>query len=88
MSDEHEEANSGNSIKPSLGFSYDARSGGGGADDDGGDGGGGRRWSDDFNGFGARAFFQVRPSVTPARYLPTALCFLALDKLNKNLRTA
>ena len=39
--------------------SYDARSGA--------DAAGGRRWSDDFNGFGARAFFQVRPSVTPAR---------------------
>ena len=44
-----------------LVFSYDARSG---ADADGG-----RRWSDDFNGFGARAFFQVRPSVNPARYI-------------------
>ena len=51
----------------SLGFSYDARSGGG-VDPNDGDGGG-RRWSDDFNGFGARAFFQVRPSVTPARYI-------------------
>ena len=53
-----------------IGFSYDARSGGGGADSDGG----GRRWSDDFNGFGARAFFQVRPSVTPARYVRVRSC--------------
>ena len=47
-----------------VGFSYDARSSGNGDVDNGG-----RRWSDDFNGFGARAYFQVRPHVSPARYV-------------------